>query len=356
MLLMVSEISSADARAALVRLLAAAADPAQAAALADIPALTVIAAAERHRLSPLVSSTCVSRLPATLADRFRRDRVANAARTLLLTHVAEETTCALDSAGVPVILLKGLDYDVRLYGGGAVRPTGDVDLLVPGHARRTAFEVLDRLGFEPRAAAPGFDDSDYHEVAWQRAGVEIDLHLALAPLVRCAIDYGAVWRHATPQRIGETDTLVLARGHAAVFQALHMAIDHFDVPAIYLVDFARLLPDRAAVEAAAATAAAWRCARPFATAAALTQAFVPHWLGYRNEPSAWSSRQIVDGYGTLQPLPRRAQLERKLAHIDTVSDVVRYLAVQSLRNAREAFERRVRRRSARERLRLKPAP
>src|SRR5580692_4322683 len=80
--------------------------------------------------------------------------------------------------------------------GGRRAPTSDIDLLVPGEQRREAFAALDRLGFEPRAAAPGFDDADYHEVAWTRAGAEIDLHMALAPLARCRIDYAAIWKEA----------------------------------------------------------------------------------------------------------------------------------------------------------------
>ena len=46
------------------------------------------------------------------------------------------------------------------------------------------------------------------------------------------------------------------------------------------------------------------------------------------------------------------QLVRKLMHFDTRPDAVRYLAVQARRNVREIYERRVRRRSPRQRLAL----
>jgi hypothetical protein len=213
--------------------------------------------------------------------------------------------------------------------------------------------VLDQLGFEPRAAAPGFDDADYHEVAWTRKNVEVDLHLALAPLVRCHIDYPTVWGSVRDVAVGGARAGVLHPQHAALFHALHMAIDHFDVPALYLVDFGRLLQaagERAAVES---LARAWGCWRPFATAVALASAFLPATMG----PSAPTrvaafSRRVVSGYGAPSRVPRPEQLVRKLMHFDTGRDVLRYLAVQGRRNVRELFERRVRRRSARERLAL----
>ena len=316
-----------------------------------------MAVARHHRLSPLLSITCNDTLPSALAEAFRRDRVVTAARNMILGQAAEECLRALAAAGVPTIVLKGLDYETRLYRVAGARPTADIDLLVPDEKRRDAFGVLDRLGFEPRAAAPGFDDPDYHEVAWTRAGAEVDLHMALAPLARCAIDYRSIWAEAVPFRLGGTDALVLARPHAAIFQALHMAIDHFHVPAIYLVDLTRLLPDEDAYGAARRLARRWRCRRPFETASALVGAFVPHWLGQPPQAEGLGPMRarVVARYGTLEPLPRPEQLVRKLAHFDGITDAVRYLLTQSRRNLREQIERRTRGRSARQRLNLRGA-
>jgi len=346
-------VNSAPSERELLRaLLAAIETPGDAAALpADEPRLSAIA--RHHRLSPLLSVRCNETLPASLAGPFRRDRVVTIARNMLLERVAGECVGALAAAGVPTIVLKGLAYKDTLYEGTGARPTGDVDLLVPNDKRRDAFGALDRMGFEPRAAAPGFDDADYHEVAWTGRSVEVDLHLGLAPFARCNIDYAAVWTRALPAPIGAAPALVLCPEHAAVFHALHMAIDHFAVPAIYLVDLARLLPTSDDRKAAEATARVWRCYRPFATALALAAAFLPRWA--ENHPTAPGGRlaaRIIEGYGTTAPVPRQEQLLRKLAHFDSVSDAFRYVAVQSRRNVRERWERAVRRRSARERLAL----
>ena len=334
-------------------LLIALEDPASAASLRpEDPAL--VAVARHHRLSPLLSITCGDRLPPPLAETFRRDRVVTAARTMLLGQVAEECLHTLAAAGIPTIVLKGLDYEARLYGIPGARPTADVDLLVPEEKRRNAFAALDRLGFEPRAAAPGFDDPDYHEVAWTRAGAEVDLHMALAPLARCAIDYRAVWEAAVPLQIGATKALALEQSHAAIFHALHMAIDHFDVPAIYLVDLTRLLPDDKTVNAAEELALRWRCRRPLDTAIALTAALLPRWRGTSPVPSELASvrARIVERYGAMGGLPRPEQLVRKLFHFDGVTDAARYILTQSRRTLLEKIERRTRNRSARQRLNL----
>ncbi len=129
-----------------------------------------------------------------------------------------------------------------------------------------------------------------------------------------------------------------------------MAIDHFDVPAIYLVDLDRLLPTVDAVDVAERLARAWRCWRPLATARALVASLLEG--GPRAALDAPFSRRVINGYGTTIALPRPEQLVRKLLHFDGASDALRYAVIQSRRKAREYFETRFRRRPPRERLAL----
>ncbi len=342
--------SDDDDRSILLGLLDAFEHPARAGALAPTP--RVIAVARHHRLSPLLSAMCGTSLPPPLAETFRRDRVMTTARAMVLGHVAEECIAALAASGISTIVLKGLEYERRLYGGPGLRPTGDVDLMVPGEHRRAAFAVLNELGFEPRPAAPGFDEPDYHEVAWQRAGVEVDLHLGLAPRARCRIDYAAVWAEREPLLLSGVETSVLAQTHAALFQALHMTIDHFAVPAIYLVDLSKLVDGPDALAPVQALAARWGCRRPLATALALTAAFLPDWGGRMPVPMSRIASRVVHAFGTTRPLPRREQLLRKLAHFDRPGQAAKYLAIQARRNVREKILGNILERSARERLRL----
>jgi hypothetical protein len=332
-------------------LLAAIEDPGAAPPdIGDDPArwLTV---ARHHRLTPLVSALGIA-LPPALAEQVRRDRIATTARNLIIADVAAACVRALAEAGIPTVVLKGLAYERTLYAQPGIRPTADADLLVPMRARQAAFRTLDRLGFEPRVSAPGFDEPDYHEVAWTRAGVEIDLHLALAPIVRGAIGYDEIWAQTQPLSLGDAPASALAPSHAAVFHALHMAFDHFDISGLYLVDLARLLPTPAVTAEAEDTARRWRCHRAFDTAVALAAAFLPGWgRQHAARPVAARARAVIDAFGSVERLPRPRQLLRKVAHFDRGDDIARYLAVQGRRKLREIFIAR-RKLSARERLGL----
>jgi hypothetical protein len=342
-----------DERQLLIALLAAIEDRARARDLPDDPRLLRVA--RRHRLTPLLSIRCRGALPAALEDACRRDHVVTTAQHLALTATAEECVTALAAAGCDAALIKGLAYErTMLHGAPGARPTSDIDLLVRGADRRAAFLALNALGFEPRAAAPGFDDPDYHEVAWTRGNIEVDLHLALAPLARCTIDYEEVWRRAEPIALGATRAFLLAPPHAATFHALHMAIDHFDVPALYLVDLTRLLPARADSQAALATARQWRCERPLTTSLGVAAAFAPAWAADQpTEPTrTWLSERVAARFGGGPAVRRPEQLLRKLAHFDTASLALRYTAVQTRRNLHELKERHVSKRSPRARLNL----
>src|SRR3954462_5442771 len=140
-----------DARALLRALLSAVEQPTAAALPAAAPE-EVVALARKHRLSPLLSTIDPPPLGEAVMAQFRRDRVVTVARNMLLAGTAQECVRALAAAAVPVILLKGLAYEQTIYPAAGSRPTSDVDVLVPGETRRTAFAVMNRLGFEPRAA------------------------------------------------------------------------------------------------------------------------------------------------------------------------------------------------------------
>jgi hypothetical protein len=293
----------------LLRLLLAAVSTGAGGRLATADPRPALVVARHHRLSPILA-TSITFDDELLADACRKDWVATAARNLVLVRCAERCIEALERANVSVIVLKGLAYD-PLYPPGS-RPSADVDLLVPRAARRVAFEVMDGLGFKRRACAPGVDDEDYHKVAWRQYGIEVDLHLALAPFVQYGIDYREVWEARVETTVGSTAAARLDPAHAAVFHALHMATNHFDVPGLYLNDFVRLAPNHGDLLRAESIARRWRCWRPFAMATALVGAFVPGWTA-QPAPTLIPrfTRGIVSGYGRTTTLPRAEQLARR---------------------------------------------
>lgn len=309
-----------------------------------------------HRLSALLGSLRPAGVPDVLAERFRRDYVTALGRNTLLRHALTDSVRLLGARGIEAIVLKGLAYEERLYTRPGSRPTSDVDLLVPERHRRASFEALIGDGWVPIAAAPGFDEADYHEVEWRRNDVYLDLHFALAPLRRCAIDYDEIWREKVALPLDDVPAWRLADTHAAVYHVLHMAIHHFDVPGLYLVDLFHMIANDDDVATVEALARRWRCFRPWRTSLKLTASFLPWWqaaaAATRVAPEAVATR-IIEGFGTVTGLPRAEQLRRKLQHFDIAPDAVRYLFSQGRRIVREAALRRLTNRSAQERLGLR---
>jgi hypothetical protein len=133
-----------------------------------------------------------------------------------------------------------------------------------------------------------------------------------------------------------------------------MAIHHFDVPALYLIDMSRIVADETARAAAEITAGAWRCLRPWRTSVALTASFLPGWKAGEAEARNTSAAavRVMRSFGTTASLPRLQQLRRKVEHFDSGVDAVGYLWVQGRRLIREHALRRFSRRSPEERLGL----
>lgn len=89
-------------------------------------------------------------------------------------------------AGIPLILLRGLEVSVRLYGGPFLRNRSDIDLLVPPGHRRQAVALLLENGFVPDY---GICEEDLDRLARFRGS-----HLFISLDGRSAVDLH--WRAA----------------------------------------------------------------------------------------------------------------------------------------------------------------
>ncbi len=329
--------------------------PEHAEELARWPVRVVTDLAAHHRLSPLLGSVGggggggVSPWPPDLAEIFRRHHRVTLARNIQLGHALGEVLAAFEAAGIDALVLKGLAYDAILYTRPGSRATSDIDVLAPRQHRRGALETLARLGFAPVATSPGFDEADYHEVELRRGPTFVDLHFRFVPRERCAVDYESVWRRAQPLAVeGQAAARQLAPEHAAAYHALHMAVHHFQVPAIYLVDLRRMLAAGGIAAEAEETARRWRCLRPWRTAMAVTASAHGEAAG---APACSRADEIAARLAHVAPLSRPEQIRRKLTHFDTAGDAARYAFTQGRRRVRELAER-LRGRSPEERLGL----
>ncbi len=93
-----------------------------------------------------------------------------------LFHAARPAIEALVSAGINLLLLKGAPLAIDYYGNAALRPMGDVDLMVPRADLDAALRVLRHAGW--RMGTPLADDLRFRHAVQCLGpdGGEMDLH------------------------------------------------------------------------------------------------------------------------------------------------------------------------------------
>ena len=314
----------------------------------------IVGLARRHRLSPLLSQLADDTLPPPLAATFRRDRLMTVARNLMFSQAAEECIRALAAEGIPTIVLKGLAYEPSIYPGAGTRPTSDVDLLVPdgSGAARSAFSI----GWGSNRRPP------------RRASTTPTTTRSPGPAPASRLTFISGWRRlpvatSTTARSGQRPCRSVGRHrHARAAGRPCRSLSRASHGDRSLRDPGDLSRRSGAVAAdsrrrrrrhrAGARLALLAPVRDRNRAGGVTVAGLGA-VGLPAPPKpALFSRRVIANYGAIPRLTRPEQLLRKFLHFDTPGHALRYLVVQSRRNIHELVERRVRHRSARERLSL----
>jgi hypothetical protein len=167
----------------------------------------LLEAAAAHNVLPAVARNLASemqRAPEALIKGVgdgvasaRRHLVADArhgslelvARNMVLADIARDVLAAAARDGVPLVLVKGLDFAEACYGGLPMRAFSDVDLLVRPDAATAVAEMLIARDFTP--VTPKAKRENYSERQFVRRGgeigtllVEVHTDLAHAPKLR----------------------------------------------------------------------------------------------------------------------------------------------------------------------------
>ena len=153
-------------------------------------------------------------------------------RNIRLYVDLEHALRALDSAGIPAIVLKGAALAATVYPDISHRSMADVDILVHPADRDQAHAVLERSGYlflrEPRRPFSPFDTAFTGEMAFVRtAGAVIELHWELTSCEwlrkLSRIDMTELWRCAQPLDLAGLRTLQLAPQDMLLHVCLHLA-------------------------------------------------------------------------------------------------------------------------------------
>jgi hypothetical protein len=146
--------------------------------------------AERGLLT-LLGSRAIELAPDAADDllRSRVDATRREARlrALVLDATLRRVVDALEGAGVPTLPIKGTTLADRLHGDPGLRPTTDVDVLVPRAQVRLAVETLCALGYpapEDPAWTQGLPEMHYTFGGRDAATPRVELHWRVHPSER----------------------------------------------------------------------------------------------------------------------------------------------------------------------------
>ncbi|HEY2993667.1 MAG TPA: nucleotidyltransferase family protein [Methylomirabilota bacterium] len=231
--------------------------PVLAAALRDAPADrlsdadwdAVVTEAEAQALTPLLRrwlwrGGLLERVAAPARARLERHAVAHVARTLLLARTQASVLSALAAAGVRAAPLRGPALGERLYDDPALRPCGDVDVLVDRAALGPVERALAALGFHEVDRRTGFarEFSYALELVESSHGVVVEPHFTLGyPPFTEAVDLGRVWSRARRARMAGVESLTLGSEATLLNLCLHVVHKAPAVPALWIYDLDRLV-------------------------------------------------------------------------------------------------------------------
>ncbi|MGC9024988.1 MAG: nucleotidyltransferase family protein, partial [Chloroflexia bacterium] len=178
-----SEGRTARLNALLRALLRARRQPSSPAPVSAAEAMALVDQARAEGVAPLLYARVHGRavLPSAAEERLRLAYLANAARNFFLLRELERALLALSIQDIPVLLLKGAALGPAVYGNPALRPMGDLDLLVRPADAPCALETLASIGYRPvrPPLRPTTLTTDESQVFLRHGEVNLELHWGL---------------------------------------------------------------------------------------------------------------------------------------------------------------------------------
>ncbi|MCI5191544.1 MAG: hypothetical protein D3915_00215 [Candidatus Electrothrix sp. AU1_5] len=137
---------------------------------------------------------------------------------------------ALHRENIPVIVLKGAHLAQIVYGNIALRPMGDIDILVKKEDLLQAKEHLLGLGYTPfkeTDIATACANSQHLPPMLKQDAPPVELHWTIEnPTRPFTIDIEGLWQRAQPASVGGVDTLTLSPEDLLLHLCLHTAAHH----------------------------------------------------------------------------------------------------------------------------------
>ncbi len=154
------------------------------------------------------------------------------ARSLALFQELEKVLRAFSYQAIPVLLLKGAALGPAVYGDPALRPLGDLDLLVRPADVPRALGILASNAYRP--VRPPLHSTtltaDETQILLRRGGTSLELHWELldSPDHRYHLPMEPIWSNARPLSIGTSSAWMLGPEDQVIYLCAHLVLHHSD--------------------------------------------------------------------------------------------------------------------------------
>jgi hypothetical protein len=184
-----------------------------------------------HEVLPLLTVT-LRRLaaqvpiPAPWLERAQRRYYATMLRNTTLADELLRVLAAFRQAGVAALPVKGLVLAETLYGSLALRPLGDLDILVRQADLPRARATLSELSFA-QADEPGYENAyhPYHDPPYYRRAIGgsicLELHWGLWASHFFKLEPDALWQRAVPAQLHGATLSILSPEDTLLHLAIH---------------------------------------------------------------------------------------------------------------------------------------
>jgi hypothetical protein len=207
----------------------------------------------KHGIAPLLYHAIKDLPQGILSENIlhslRNIYLRSAHRNVLLYHELSKVLRALREVEIPVILLKGACLAEEVYGNIALRPMGDVDLLVKKEDMTNAVRVLSKLGYSARYDFSIEDENAVYHHLPPLTGpkkLTIEVHWNIVDFEHFYVleenEVENLWIRARPLVIGGAPVLMLSPEDLLLHLCLHLSLQHlFDMRLRGFLDLERVV-------------------------------------------------------------------------------------------------------------------
>jgi hypothetical protein len=195
----------------------------------------VIQQSARHGVTPLLyhrftTNSTSAHIPTGVMQRLREIYLYSAKENIRLYHELAKVLKTLQNDGIPVIALKGAHLAEVVYGNIALRPMGDVDLLVRKADLSRVEEKLLEMGYSPtsRFWIEAVCAVHHHLPPFTKPGAaSIEIHWSIAPpTYPFEVDVDELWQRVRSATTDGVEVLVLSPEDVLLHLCLHTSYQH----------------------------------------------------------------------------------------------------------------------------------